>query len=42
MWEIGIRGYMWRMTKNMTERARSAMMLDGEITKRVRVLQGVA
>ena len=33
MWEIGIRGKMWRMTKNMTECARSAVMLDGEVSK---------
>ena len=42
MWEIGIRGSMWRMMKNMTECARSAVMLDGEISKYVDILQGVA
>ena len=29
--EIGTRGKMWRMMKKMTECARSAVMLDGEI-----------
>ena len=42
LWEIGIRGKMWRMMKNMTECARSAVMLDGEKSKCVDILQGVA
>ena len=42
LWEIGIRGKMWRMMKKMTECARSAVMLDGEISKYVDILQGVA
>ena len=44
VWEIGIRGKMWRMMKNTinTECARSAVMLDGEIPKYVDILQGVA
>ena len=33
---------MWRMIKKMTERARSAVMLDGEIFKCVDILHGVA
>ena len=44
MWEIEISGEMWRMMKHMTERARSAVMLDGEVSKYVdnipRVAQG--
>ena len=39
---IGIRGRMWRMMKKMTEGERSAVMLDGEISKYVDTLQGVA
>ena len=35
MWEIGIRGKMWRMMKILTECARSVVMLDGEISKYV-------
>ena len=42
LWEIGTRGKMWRMIKNMTECARSAVMLDGEISTYVDILQGVA
>ena len=42
MWEIGIRGKMWRMMKNMTECVRRAVMLYGEISKVVDFLQGVA
>ena len=33
---------MWRMMKNMTECAKSAVMLDGEISKCVDILQEVA
>ena len=32
LWGIGIRGKMCRMVKNMTEYARSAVMLDGEVS----------
>ena len=39
---IGIRENMWRMMKNMTECARSAVMLDGENSKYVDISQGVA
>ena len=42
MWEIGIKGKMWRMLKNMTEYARSAAKLDGEISNYGDVSQGVA
>ena len=39
---LGIRGKRWRMMKTMTECARSAVMLNGEISKYVDILQGVA
>ena len=42
MWEIGIREKMWRMITEMTECARSAVMLDWEISKYVGILQEVA
>ena len=42
LWEIGIRGKMWRMMKKIMESAKSAVMLDGEISKCVDFLQGVA
>ena len=41
MREIGIREKMWRMMKNVTECAKSAVMLDGAISKYVDILQGV-
>ena len=41
MWEIGIRGKMWRMMKNMTECTRRAVMLDGKYPNML-CLQGVA
>ena len=33
LWEIGVRGKMWTKMKNMTERARFAVMLDGVLSK---------
>ena len=42
MLEIGIRGKMWGMMKISTECARSEVMLDGEISKSVDILQEVA
>lgn len=41
MWDIGIRGKMLRMLKKMTVQE-SAVMLDGEVSKYVDILQGVA
>ena len=41
-WEIGSRENMWGMMKLMTECARSAVTLDGEISKYVDILQEVA
>ena len=41
LWEIGTRGKMWRTMKNMTKCARSVVMLDGEISTHVDILQGV-
>ena len=42
MGEIKVRGKTWRMMKNMTECARSAVLLDGEVSKYVDILRGVA
>ena len=42
LWEIGIRGNICRMIKKMKEFARSAVMVDGEISKCVDILKGVA
>ena len=33
LWEAVIEGKMWRMMETITECARSAVMLDGEISK---------
>ena len=38
LWEIGIIGKMWRMMKTMTACARSAVLLDGEISNSADVL----
>ena len=40
--KLGLRENMWRMMKKMAECTRSAVMLDGEISKCVDTLQGVA
>ena len=42
LWEVAIRGNMWRMMTKMTECARGAVMLDGEISNCAAILQGVA
>ena len=42
MSEIGVRGKIRRIMKNITKCATSAVMLDGEIPKYVDILQGVA
>ena len=42
LWEIGIRGKMRRMMIKMTESPRSSVLLDGEISNIVDILQGVA
>ena len=42
MWEVGVRGNTWRMMKKMTGCAKSTVMLDGEISNYVDILQGVA
>ena len=40
LWEIRIRGYIGRMTKKMAECAISAVMLDGQMSNYVDILQG--
>ena len=35
MWEIGVRGKVQRMMKNLMEGARSAVMLDGECLRKL-------
>ena len=40
--KLGLRENMWRMMKKMAECTRSAVMLDGEISKYVDIVHGVA
>ena len=42
MWKIGIREKMWRIMENLTECARRDVMLGGEISQYVDILQGFA
>ena len=42
LWETRIWGKIWRMVNKMTESAKSAMMLDEEISKYFDIVQGVA
>ena len=41
MWELGVRGKMWRIIKEMYRVSRSAVLLDGECSKAFDVQQGV-
>ena len=42
LWEMGVKGKMWRVTKNMYEASRSAVLLEGEKSPAFSVEQGVA
>ena len=42
LWELGIRGRMWRVIKNMYAITRSAVLLEGEKSKQFPIGQGVA
>ena len=42
LWDLGVRGRMWRVTKRMYEASRSAVLLDGEKSASFSVEQGVA
>ena len=42
MWELGVRGKMWRVIKEMYRVSRSAVLLDGECSEAFDVQQGVA
>ena len=42
LWELGIRGRMWRVIKNMYAITRSAVLLEGEKSKLFHIGQGVA
>ena len=42
MWELGVRGKMWRVIKEMYRVSRSAVLLDGECSEAFDVEQGLA
>ena len=42
LWDMGVKGRMWRVIKNMYEASRSAILLGGEKSAAFRVEQGVA
>ena len=42
LWELGVKGKMWRVIKRMYEASRSAVLLDGEKSASFSVEQGVA
>ena len=42
LWELGVRGKMWRVIKEMYRVSRSAVLLDGECSEAFDVQQGVA
>ena len=42
LWDLGVRGRMWRVIKRMYEASRSAVLLDGERSASFSVEQGVA
>ena len=42
LWEMGVRGKVWRVTKQMCEFSRSAVLLEGEKSNTFSLEQGVA
>ena len=42
LWDMGVKGKMWRVVKGMYEVSRSAVLLDGEKSNMFSVAQGVA
>ena len=42
LWDMGVKGKMWRVVKGMYEVSRSAVLLDGEKSNMFSVEQGVA
>ena len=42
LWDLGVRGRMWRVIKRMYEASRSAVLLDGEKSASFSLEQGVA
>ncbi len=42
LWELGVRGRMWRVIRNMYDITQSAVLLEGEISEPFNIGQGVA
>ena len=42
LWDMGIKGRMWRVIKKMYMSSRSSVLLEGEISDSFNVEQGVA
>ena len=42
LWDMGVKGKMWRVVKGMYEVSRSGVLLDGEKSNLFSVEQGVA
>ena len=42
LWELGVRGRMWRVIKNMYDITQSAVLLEGEVSEQLNIGQGVA
>ena len=42
LWDMGVKGRMWRVIKNMYEASISAILLEGEKSTTFRIEQGVA
>ena len=40
LWELGVRGRMWRFIKNMYDITQSAVLLEGEISEPFNIGQG--
>ena len=42
LWELGVRGRMWTVIKNMYDTTQSAVLLEGEVSEQFNIGQGVA
>ena len=42
LWDMGVKGKMWRVVKGMYEASKSAVLLDGEKSNMFNIEQGVA
>ncbi len=40
LWELGVRGRMWRVIKNMYDITQSAVLLEGEVSEQFNIGRG--